>query len=241
MPQMRVQLASRQLKSAIPSVRFSTASRKHVVAMASLDVYVKGDPVNNVLADCPFCHKVLLTLENKQVPYTKKYIDFANKPEWLAERSGGKVPVINNGDFWLPDSDKIVEYLEENYPEPSMKSTVPPEVGAKFFGAFREFLKSSEEEAKAKEAAFLSELKNLDDYLAANGPLFGGESLNATDASLAPKIYHAKVALKHYKAFEFPAELKALSKYWDTLTALPTWKNALYSEALIIKGWATPH
>ena len=31
------------------------------------------------------------------------------------------------------------------------------------------------------------------------GPLFGGQALNATDASLAPKLYHVVVALKHYK------------------------------------------
>ena len=46
----------------------------------------------------------------------------------LSEKSGGKVPVINSGDFWLPDSDKIVEYLEQKYPEPSMASSVPPEM-----------------------------------------------------------------------------------------------------------------
>jgi glutathione S-transferase len=30
----------------------------------------------------PFCHRVLLTLEGKNVPYEKEYIDFKNKPEW---------------------------------------------------------------------------------------------------------------------------------------------------------------
>ncbi len=31
------------------------------------------------------------------------------------------------------------------------------------------------------------------------GPLVGGQSLSATDAALAPKLYHVEVALKHYK------------------------------------------
>jgi hypothetical protein len=78
-----------------------------------------------------------------------KFIDFANKPEWwgcmqhfmaytwllmggivhrLLERSGGKVPIINDGDLWLPDSDRIVVWLEEKYPQPSMQSSVPPEM-----------------------------------------------------------------------------------------------------------------
>lgn len=31
---------------------------------------------------CPFCQRVLLTMEVKKVPYSKVYIDFDNKPEW---------------------------------------------------------------------------------------------------------------------------------------------------------------
>lgn len=31
------------------------------------------------------------------------------------------------------------------------------------------------------------------------GPLFGEHDLNATDASIAPKLYHALTALNHYK------------------------------------------
>lgn len=35
---------------------------------ASRVLYVKGDPENKVLGDCPFCHRVLLTLELKVCP-----------------------------------------------------------------------------------------------------------------------------------------------------------------------------
>jgi hypothetical protein len=55
----------------------------------------------------------------------------------LQEKSGGKVPLVNDGDFWLPDSDKIVEWLEQQHPQPSMASSVPADVTAGFFGAFR--------------------------------------------------------------------------------------------------------
>jgi glutathione S-transferase len=30
----------------------------------------------------PFCHRVLLTLETKHIPYEMDYIDFNNKPQW---------------------------------------------------------------------------------------------------------------------------------------------------------------
>ena len=30
----------------------------------------------------PFCHRALLTLAEKHIPYKEEYIDFANKPKW---------------------------------------------------------------------------------------------------------------------------------------------------------------
>lgn len=50
------------------------------------------------------------------------------------------MPVINKGDFWLPDSDEIVKYLEKEVPSPSMASSVPADVTGSLFGAFRGFL-----------------------------------------------------------------------------------------------------
>jgi len=32
----------------------------------------------------PFCHRALLTLEEKQLNYTREYVDFADKPKWYA-------------------------------------------------------------------------------------------------------------------------------------------------------------
>ena len=98
------------------------------MATSDLKIWVKGVPATQTLLDCPFCHRVLLTAEAKKVPYELGYIDFAAKPDWLLEKSGGKVPVINQGDFWLPDSDAIVAWFEDEFPEPSMKSTAPPEL-----------------------------------------------------------------------------------------------------------------
>lgn len=58
----------------------------------------------------------------------------------LLEKADGKVPVINEADMWLPDSDEIVKFLEDKVPQPSMKSDVPADVTGSVFGAFRGFL-----------------------------------------------------------------------------------------------------
>lgn len=33
----------------------------------------------------PFTHRVLLTLEEKQIPYVKHYVNTHDKPEWYVE------------------------------------------------------------------------------------------------------------------------------------------------------------
>eukprot|EP01025_Chloroclados_australasicus_P065819 TRINITY_DN897_c2_g1_i1.p1 TRINITY_DN897_c2_g1~~TRINITY_DN897_c2_g1_i1.p1 ORF type:complete len:223 (-),score=28.27 TRINITY_DN897_c2_g1_i1:50-718(-) len=189
--------------------KFSTMAQQ-----AEFLIYGKGDPVNNVKGDCPFCHRVYLYAESKGVKYDLEYIDFANKPQWLLEvNPEGTVPIIKVGEQYIPDSGKICEYLEEKYPEPSMKATKSEGLGNTFFGAFRGFLLAKDEEAKEKEAALLEELKTLNDFLASNGPFFGGDSLDATDCSLAPKMYHMKTTLSHFKNWEIPDQFPAIQQY----------------------------
>ncbi|GFR48917.1 hypothetical protein Agub_g10867 [Astrephomene gubernaculifera] len=257
----RLSRAFSSRRTILPAKRPRSAA---ISTMASSTVvYVKGDPATKTLGDCPFCHRALLTFEAKKVPYTLEYIDFDNKPTWLQEVSGGKVPVIKEeGQPYMPDSDVIVVHLEDKYPEPPMKSSVPPEIGAKLFPAFRGWLLGPESEAADKRALLLAELQGVDKWLSENrqqgevegrwgcvcwgdarraaadqGPLFGGSRLNATDASLAPKLYHIAVALKHFKGWQIPEELKAVHSYLSAVKQLPEWQHTDYGEAAIIRGW----
>lgn len=78
------------------------------------------------------------------------------------------MPVVEHSDgSYLPDSDKIVPYLEQQFPQIPMDSAVPAEVGAKLFPAFRGVLNASAEELPAKEADLVAELQVIEDYLAA--------------------------------------------------------------------------
>lgn len=157
----------------------------------------------------------------------------------LQEKADGKVPVINDGDFWLADSDEIVKYFEQKYPEPSMDSKVPSDVTGGFFGGFRGLLFAKPEEVAEKKEAFLVELGKVEAYLADHGPYFGGDHLDATDASLAPKMYHALTALGHFKGLKLDeTKYPAVSKYRGLLKDNPAWKATDYGQEAIVKGWA---
>jgi glutathione S-transferase len=41
---------------------------------------IDGSLFNALLG--PFCQRVLLTLEEKNLPYDMKFVDLGNKPEW---------------------------------------------------------------------------------------------------------------------------------------------------------------
>jgi glutathione dehydrogenase/transferase len=199
-------------------------------------------PIAFVLPTGPFCHRALLALEEKHVPYEKIFIDFDAKPQWLLEANpAGSVPVLKDlatGEY-LPDSGAIVDMLEERFPEPALGTNdSSPQIGGGIFGAFKEFGKSSDEEAAAKEAALVQELQALEDYLKnADGPFVGGDAPCATDVSLMPKLYHMTIALKHFRGWELPGSFTAIKAYMDAFMARESWHNTEYSPELVIKGW----
>jgi glutathione S-transferase len=63
--------------------------------------------------------KIRLALAEAGVDYEFKVIDLANgqqhKPEYLAINPHGKVPVLVDGSFALPESDAILWYIAETY------------------------------------------------------------------------------------------------------------------------------
>lgn len=74
------------------------------------------------LSGSPFSWKVWLALEHLAVPYDLHVLSAdagdLKSPAFLALNPRGKVPVIVDDDFTLPESSAIIEYLEEVYGQP---------------------------------------------------------------------------------------------------------------------------
>nr|QKY15089.1 glutathione s-transferase (DHAR3), chloroplastic [Polytomella parva] len=208
--------------------------------MAPITLYVKANlDEPSKLGDCPFCHRVYLYLKLKKLETKLELIDFYNKPEWLIRVNDGKVPVIQEteGGEYLPDSDKIVERLEEIAPEPSLRPKTPSGLGAKIFPAFRAAVLNPSE---ANDQILYSELDTLEKYLSENadkGAFFGGAYLDGFDAAFSPKLYHIIVAMKALRDITVLDKYPLLAKYFDAVSATPEWKETDYGEAAIISGW----
>ncbi|GJZ80134.1 glutathione S-transferase DHAR2 [Tanacetum coccineum] len=88
------------------------ATRKILMATEICVKAAVGAPAN--LGDCPFSQWALLTLEEKQIPYSVHLISLDNKPEWfLKVNPGGAVPLIKFDVEWIPDSAVIVGLIED--------------------------------------------------------------------------------------------------------------------------------
>ncbi|KAI4375486.1 hypothetical protein MLD38_013350 [Melastoma candidum] len=211
------------------------------VAMSALpiDVCAKASvTVPNKLGDCPFCQRVLLTLEEKQLPYDIKLIEFSNKPEWFLKLNpDGKVPLVKLDENWIADSDVITQALEEKYPNPPL--TTPTEkasVGLKIFSTFIGFLKSKDP-SDGTEQALLAELSSLNDHIKENGPFINGKEISAADLSLGPKLYHLEVALGHYKNWSVPDSLPYVKSYMQDVFSRDSFIKTRALKEDVVEGW----
>uniref|UniRef100_A0A182JPU2 Ganglioside-induced differentiation-associated protein 1 n=1 Tax=Anopheles christyi TaxID=43041 RepID=A0A182JPU2_9DIPT len=68
-----------------------------------------------------YCHKVLQALHEKGIRFIKYEIDVTNDEhfsEWFLELNPrAELPVLQNGLLIVPGSNRILDYLEENYPK----------------------------------------------------------------------------------------------------------------------------
>jgi len=80
---------------------------------------------------CPYCARVRITLAEKGLEHETVVIDLDDRPAWLyAKNPVGKVPVLEQEGWVLPESSVINEYLEELYPEPALLPSDPGERAA---------------------------------------------------------------------------------------------------------------
>ena len=52
-----------------------------------------------------------------------------------------------------------------------------------------------------------------------------------------PRLYHATVALGHFKKWSMPEELTAVNAYVASTRAHPAFKATDYGTEMILKGW----
>jgi glutathione S-transferase len=72
---------------------------------------------------CPYCARVRIVLAEKAIEVDRVEVDLSNRPQWLLELNPpkGRVPVLDG----LPESEVIMELLEELRPAPPLLPVEP--------------------------------------------------------------------------------------------------------------------
>jgi glutathione S-transferase len=149
---------------------------------------------------CPYCARVRIVLAEKGLEYETVVVDLDDRPAWIYEKNPlGKVPVLEEDAFVLPESEVINEYLEERYPEPALWPADPAERAQgrllvyRFDRLSRPYyaLRRGDESAQAELHEQLSDL----DSLLAGRPYLTGHEFGLADAAYLPWILRARSSL----------------------------------------------
>jgi glutathione S-transferase len=148
-------------------------------------------------ARCPYCGRVRIVLAEKDVEYEPIEIDLTDRPAWIYEKnSTGRVPVLEEDGWLLPESAVIMEFLEERYPEPALLAADPADRALARLWIFRhdEFTKPYYAFRRGEDGAaarFDSELGKLDAALAQRAWLSGSD-YGLADIAYVPWVLRAR-------------------------------------------------
>ncbi len=146
---------------------------------------------------CPYCARVRIALAEKGLAHAAVVIDLEDRPAWLYEMNPvGRVPVIEQDGWVLPESAVINEYLEERHPEPSLLPADPEGRAAARLRIFRyeDFTRpyyALRRGQPGAEIAFAEALASLDATLAGT-PYLTGSAFGLADVAYVPWVIRAR-------------------------------------------------
>jgi glutathione S-transferase len=146
---------------------------------------------------CPYCARTRIALAEKDIEYETVEVDLDDRPSWIYEKNPlGRVPVLEEDTFVLPESAVINEYLEERYPEPALW---PADAAERAFGRLLVFrfdqlsspyyaLRREEEGARERLDAELAKLNAILDAR----PYLTGREFGLADIAYVPWLVRAR-------------------------------------------------
>jgi glutathione S-transferase len=184
---------------------------------------------------CPFGHRASIALQEKQLRFETVFFERGKRPPELgAAGPYARSPTLLDGDRVVWDSQIVLEYLEDRYPErpllpgdPGQRAEarmlaarVASELGDKVGTvAVETVYKPRKDEAKVAQATreFVGALAAWDRGLEGRSFLVG-DALSLADITL----FTLFPAMRGLAGVEIPAERSHLRAWFDRLTARPT-------------------
>jgi glutathione S-transferase len=174
---------------------------------------------------CPYVQRAAIVLTEKGVPFERRDVDLANKPDWFLRVSPlGKTPVLLVGEEAIFESAVICEYIEE-VALPRLHPANPlrraqhrswMEFGSAFLNAIGALYNAGDESVLAARATDIRERLMQFEAVLAAGPYFGGADFSMVDAVMGP-------AMRYFDVIDQIADFGI----WDNLPKVRQWRSAL--------------
>jgi glutathione S-transferase len=175
---------------------------------------------------CPYVQRAAIVLLEKQVPFERRWVDLANKPDWFRPISPlGKTPVLLADAEPVFESAVICEYLDEVF-GPPLHPQDPldrarhrgwVEFGSSVLNTIWSFYTAPDAQAlQAQREVLLQRFAQLEQALDASGPFFAGERFCIVDAVFAP-------VFRYFDAFE----ALGLESFFAATPRVRGWRAAL--------------
>lgn len=175
---------------------------------------------------CPYVQRAAIVLREKGVPFARRWIDLADKPDWFTALSPlGKTPVLVADGEAVFESAVICEYLDETT-GPRMHPQDPlqrarhrgwMEFGSTVLETIWRFYTAPDAAALAAQRALLHQrFAQLEAALDPHGPFFAGARFGLVDAVFGP-------VFRYFDTFE----TLGLGGWFDDLPRVAAWRAAL--------------
>jgi glutathione S-transferase len=165
---------------------------------------------------CPYVQRAAIALAEKGVPFERRDVDLAQKPDWFKALSPlGKVPLLLvDGRPPLFESAAICDYIEESeagprlHPEDAFERARHRgwiEFASAMLNLIAGYYSAPDAAALAeKQHALAERIATLETALG-NGPYFAGERFSLVDAAFAPVFRYFEVFERFHDAGFFAA------------------------------------
>jgi len=191
-----------------------------------------------------------MALLYKQMDFEYIEIDPYQDTPWWKETSRGLnlVPVLvvdaekSGKTSTIVDSTRVMEYLEELYPDRHRLFTRKPaaraetrfwmdHINQRIVPYIYRFLQANEpgDYRNHSRAALILGIEQLMSSLATDGPYFGGDRINVLDLLFIPFAYRIDALLGHYREFSLPTQGEAWTRYAQ-------WYEAMQKHDVFIKS-----
>jgi glutathione S-transferase len=186
---------------------------------------------------CPYCQKIWLWLEEKQIPYRIEKVTmfcYGEKESWYKQKvPSGILPAIELDGRLITESDDILIALEQVFGPLNQSMTDPQVVPLRrlersLFKAWCYWLCYQAKAASIEERhrqAFISVVERVEEALSQTPRSYFLDEFGTVDVIFTPYVERMNASLYYYKGYSLREENPRLSNWFDGMESRPTYRG----------------